>query len=234
MLDRTVPLALNNGIAASFHDNSAHGEDSFFIRELSSIACLDAVLDGVTHCEGAYASNFAAETLRDSQIASYGDLINALEQANSTLFEGGMGQKLLTTVSISLKLGDELHIVNSGDSPVYLIRDQEVRELSTIVKTGLLLSHVSEALGLHREFSYSSTKVKLCHRDRLILTTDGITNNFFPYELADIVRGSVSPQEAVSALHEQVTEKRRLHKGREDSYGTFREDDQTLIVRYFD
>ena len=225
---------MHNGSAASYHDNSTHGEDVFLIRELGDIVALDAVLDGVTHCEGGYASSFTAQLLGDATIESPGDIIDALEQANNTLFETGRGRTLLTTISAALKVADELHLISAGDSPAYLIRGGEASELTTIVKSSLLPSLVGGAVGLHEKFTYVYKRITLERHDRLLLATDGLLNNVFPHELAEIVGRAASPQEAVTALQELISEKRRLNKGREDAYGTFREDDQTAVIRYLD
>ncbi len=225
---------MNNGSAASYQDNSAHGEDALLIRELSATASLDAVLDGVTHCEGAYASAFTQQLLQDAPIGSLEDLISVLEQSNTTLYQSGRGRSLLTTASVALKLGDQLHVVNAGDSPVYLLRGGELRELSTIVWSGIMSNLASGAVGLHSPIAYKHSSVTLMPEDRIILLTDGIIDNVSPEELAEILRGAGSPQEAVFALQETVKEKRRLHKGREDAYITFREDDLTIVFRYLD
>ena len=225
---------MNNGAAASFHDNSVHGEDTFLIREISGTVALDAVLDGVTHCEGGYASSFTAQILEDAAIECLSDLIDALEQANSTLFQGGKGRNLLTTISVAFKMGGELHVINAGDSPMYLLRAGEISELTTIVQSGPLPTLISGAIGLHEKLTYAYKNVTLQPKDRLVLSTDGLINNVFPDELSAIVAKAASPQEAVLALQELVSEKRRLGQGRKDFYGTFREDDQTTIVRCFD
>ena len=225
---------MNNGTTASFQDNSAHGEDAFFSRELSSTSCLDAVLDGVTHCQGAYASNFTAQMLQDAPIDKPGDVIKVLEEANNILYQSGMGRDLLTTVSVALKTGDELTVINMGDSPIYLVRNGEVEELTVIPRSVLLAGVVSGAVGTHRQLRYSSKTVTLQPGHRLILTTDGLTNNFFPDELAQIVADATTPQDAISALTRLIAEKRGLHVGRDDTYGSFKEDDQTAILRYLD
>ena len=229
-----VTEGMNNGTAASYQDNAAHGEDEFIIRELSGTSILDAVLDGVTHCQGAYASSFAAEFIQNATIDSVSDLMDVLEQANHTLFQSGQGSNLLTTVSVTLKVGDELHVVNAGDSPVYLIRNDELLELAAIIDAGPLANLINGALGLKEKFNYSSKSISLRAHDRIILLTDGLSNNVFAEEMGTIVRKAASPQDAVSALEELVGERRRLHKGREDSYVTFKEDDQTAIIRFFD
>ncbi len=225
---------MSNGRTASFQDNSAHGEDAFLIRELSDTSSLDAILDGVTGCEGGYASGFTSQILQDARIESLSDLVDALELANSTLYQSGRGRNLLTTIAVVLKIGEELHIINAGDSPAYLMRGGEALELTTIVKSSLLPSMVSGAVGLHQRLAYSYKKIDLQPQDRLVLATDGLINNVFPEEMAEIVKGASSPDEAVSALSALVSEKRRLHIGRQDSYGTFREDDRTAIFRYLE
>ena len=225
---------MKNGEAASFQDNSAHGEDSFLVRELGDTSVLDAVMDGVSRCEGAYASGFTQQMLQDSSIQSLRDLVDTLEQVNSILFQSGQGNNLLTTISAVLKLDDQLHLIFAGDSPVYLIRGSELQELTSIVKSSLLPSLSGGAVGQTKTFKYQQKQVTLQPGDRLILTTDGLVHNVFPEEMAEIVRVSGSPEEGVSALVELVGEKRRQHTGREDAYGTFREDDQTAILRYFD
>ena len=224
---------MKNGEAASFQDNSAHGEDSFLVRELGDTSVLDAVMDGVSQCEGAYASGFTQQMLQDSKIQNLDDMKDVLEQVNSLLFQSGQGNNLLTTISAALKLDDQLHLIFAGDSPVYLITGGELQELTTIVKSRLLPSLSGGAVGQSETFKYQYKQVTLQPGDRLILTTDGLIDNVFPEEMAEIVRASGSPEEAVSALEELVGEKRRQRTGREDAYGTFREDDQTAIFRYF-
>ena len=223
---------MKNGVAASFQDNSAHGEDAFVIRELSGSSSLDAVLDGVTHCEGAYASSFTAQLLKDASIESLDDLLAVLEQASSTLFQSGGGKNLLTTLSAALKMADELHVINAGDSPVYLIRGGEAQELTTIVKASSFPSTVTGAVGQLEKFTHRYRMLALEHQDRIVLATDGLTNNVSPTELAEIVQQATSPQQAVSAIGDLVSKKRRQERGR--TYGTFREDDRTAIVRFFE
>ena len=225
---------MGNGTTASFQDNGAHGEDAFLIRELSDTASVDAVLDGVTRCEGAYASAFTVQLLQSAPIERLSDLIDTLEEANNTLFQSGKGRNLLTTVSVALKLGDQLHVINSGDSPAYLIRGREMRELSTITRSKLFPSHVIGAVGLYSQFTYEYQTLELLPNDKLVLSTDGLINNVFPEELAEIVGRSGSAESAVSALGELASEKKRSRTGRKDTYGTFREDDQTVLIRYLD
>ncbi len=224
---------MENGISATFQDNAPHGEDAFLTRELGPTGSLDAVLDGVSHCEGGYASSFTTQVLRDAKIESARDVVDALEEANKILFQGGRGRNLLTTVSVALKLGQELHVISSGDSPVYLVRGGKARQLTNIERPTSLSGVTNGAIGLLEKFECFSDSITLEPRDRLILTTDGLTNNVYIEEVEEILQRSATPEDAISALHALVDEKRSLRKGREDFYGTFREDDQTVTIRYF-
>ncbi len=223
---------MNNGSVASFNDNSAHGEDALVVRELSATSCLDAVLDGVTQCQGAYASDFTAQMLRDSPMASMDELSAALEQSNSTLFQGGVGRDLLTTASVALKMESTLHVVNVGDSPVYLVRGGTIEELSSIIQAGPLANLPNGAMGRREALSYKYRTVELRPGDRLVLATDGLLHNLAPEEIAAVVARSSTPEEAVSGLQALIDEKRAAHQGRPDTYGTFRDDDRTAVVRY--
>ena len=204
------------------------------VRELSETSCLDAVLDGVTHCQGAYASGFTAQMLQESHIASVEDLTGVLEQSNATLFQGGEGRNLLTTASVALKLGSILHVLNVGDSPVYLVRSGAIEELSTIVQAGPLANIPNGAVGRRETLSFKHRTLELRPGDRLVLATDGLLHNIFPEEVGSVIAGSQTPKAAVSGLRTLVDEKRALHQGRADTYGTFRDDDRTAVVRYFD
>ena len=224
---------MNKGSAASLQDNSSHGEDAYLSRDLSEGSVLDAVLDGVTHCEGAYASGFAAQMLREAEVVDLDSLLDVLRQTNRTLFKGGLGRKLLTTVSVGLICGQELHVVHSGDSPVYLLRDGRARELTDTPLRREVDSLVGGALGLNEDLSYGYNHVSVKSGDGLVLATDGLMSNVYTHELEEIISGSPSPVEAIKHLEALVGRKRAQHVGREDTYGTFRVDDLTAIIRYF-
>ena len=97
---------------------------------------------------------------------------------------------------------------------MYLVRDGEASELTTILKFDLLPgSLASGAIGQREKLAYEYTSVPFQSKDRLILATDGLVNNVSPEVLAALIQSSASPDEAVSALAELVGEKRRLQQG---------------------
>ena len=223
---------MKNGEVASFQDNAAHGEDAFVIRELGETSCMDAVLDGLTYCEGSYASNFTAQHLQSSELPALDDLVGVLRQANETLFQGGRGRSLLTTVSVALKVGTDLHVINVGDSPGYLVRGGQATELTSKSQSVMLPSMITIVLGLREELAYEYKKVELQPGDRLLLITDGISNNLTPEEMAVVVQSASSAQAAADALGELLAERRRLRQGTTEPFSTFREDDRTAVIRF--
>ncbi len=225
---------MKNGEAATFQDNSAHGEDAFVTVEIGEDSVLDAVMDGVSQLEGAYASTFTQQTLETARISGLDDVVTALEQVNSLLFQGGRGRNLLTTISATLKQGDQLYVLSLGDSPMFLVRGGEITELNTIVKSTLISSLSGGALGQKEKLELQRNETTLEPGDRLVLTTDGLVHNIWPEEIAQLVNEASSAQEAIDNLKALVDEKRSANRGREDAYGTFREDDQTAIIRFFD
>ena len=222
---------LSNGRVASYHDNSCHGDDAFVTRELDHCRALDAVLDGATGRGGKYASRYVAESLRDAAIEGLDDLIYLLQRTNEALFQRGKGGFLLTTLSVVLKLGDDLHIVSVGDSPILLVRDGEMVALTAAAK-GSIPHGMTTVLGHSHKLSYAARQITLQACDRLVLATDGITDNIAPTELASLVREARSPEAAVAALHSLLAEKRRGNRGRIDDFSGFIRDDTTAIIRY--
>ena len=227
---------MKNGQVAYYVDNESHGEDSYLTRIIDNDSCFDAVMDGLTDCEGDYASDFVAKTLATSHIKDFAGLISALDKANDALFLGGAGRSLLTTVSVTLKLDSQLHVVNAGDSPVYLIRNggKQIMKLAAAIKSRILVTLMANVVGKHAAFKYEYHNQTLLPGDRLILATDGITNNLSVQDIGDIIGNSFTPEEACNKLKTSIESKRTQGLGLREFYGTFRDDDRTAIIRFFD
>jgi serine/threonine protein phosphatase PrpC len=234
-MDMRPPLpphsAFPNGRAAAYHDNSCHGEDAFLTRELTHHLALDAVLDGATGRGGWEASSYAAEILGTANIESVDDLTAMLDEINRELFRRGRGRFFLTTISAALKVGQELHVLSVGDSPVLLIRHGDIIPLTPAAKSQPFLG-MANALGRHEKLSYKTASVSLQVQDRVVLVTDGVIENVAPSELATLLGHASSPEEAVSAVRQLLAEKQRENKGRVDDRSSFRRDDATALIRY--
>jgi serine/threonine protein phosphatase PrpC len=227
------PRQLPNGQVAHYHDNSVHGDDAFVSRDLGPFLALDAVLDGATGHGGKYASSLVANALRAAQLGTVQELLEIVETLNHTLFQQGRGSFLLTTLLAALKIDATLHVVSVGDSPGFLIRAEEIVPL-TAAATGPTLSGIAKAMGRQARLACTTRVVTLQPHDRLVLITDGVLDNVSPAELAALVRGAASPQEATSRLRELLHEKKRGNRGREDDRSGFRADDATAAIRYFE
>ena len=217
---------------ATFLDNEAHGEDTLLTRDLGNHRFLDAVMDGVTKHGGKEASGSLLEALSTAKIASPEDVVAVLEQLNEEYFQTGGGKYLLSTVSTALFLEDRLHIISAGDSPIFLIRSNEMQQLSGR-KGGFLAVGVARSIGAAEHLELHRVEAKVQPGDRLVLATDGVSDNLTSEELTEIVRAVSSPADAAEQVKNFI--QTRITEGRIPvSLGVrFRHDDRTAIFRFF-
>jgi serine/threonine protein phosphatase PrpC len=217
---------------ATLHDNSAHGEDSYLIRDLGDGNFLDVVLDGVTGHGGNEASTSVADALRDISIAGPDDIVAVLNEQNEDFFQVGGGRFLLTTFSASLYLNGQLHIVSVGDSPIYVIRPDSHEQFSGR-HGGLIRLGVSQAIGAEEKLTVFQTTADITHADRLVSCTDGVSDNLLADELMNIVRGAADADDACGQVSALVNQ--HIEQGRDIRFrgGRFRHDDETAIFRFF-
>ncbi|MDA1129477.1 MAG: SpoIIE family protein phosphatase [Chloroflexi bacterium] len=217
----------------TMQDNSAHGEDSFLTKDLGDGEFLDVVLDGVTGHGGAQASTELKEALDGGVLNNPEDVVKLLSEMNADFFSVGAGRFLLTTVSAVLGRGDKLQIISAGDSPVFLIKKDGYQKLSGHAG-GFLHVGVARAIGASEQLGApAQVEITPSLGDRILLATDGITDNMTIEELADAVRNAATPEEAAAAI--EATIKERLQEGRvPETIGVrFRYDDRTGIIRFF-
>ncbi|MCH2504257.1 MAG: SpoIIE family protein phosphatase [Dehalococcoidia bacterium] len=218
---------------ATFQDNSSHGEDNFLLRDLGDNSFMDAVMDGVTGHGGEEASQSVVDALAAATINGPDDIVAALEAVNQEFFEVGGGRFLLTTVSIILYHADKLHVISAGDSPVFHIIGDSTRQITGRMG-GFLHVGVAKAIGAMETLTnLARTELPIEPGTRLVLATDGVTDNMLVEELADIVRGSSSPDVAANNVNGMV-ESRLGEGGMPEQLGRrFRHDDRTAIFRCF-
>ena len=219
---------------ASFQDNSAHGEDSYLVRDLGNNSFLDAVMDGVTGHGGEEASQSVVEALESGTLSGPEDVINVLNDLNEEFYQVGGGRFLLTTFSGALYLDGRLHVMGAGDSPIFLVGPDSVEQLTGRVG-GFLHVGVAKAIGAaQRPPTLVRTELEIQPGSRLVLATDGVTDNVMISELADIVRAAATPEEAAEQVNSLVEE--RIGEGQvpEQLGRRSRHDDRTAIFRFFD
>jgi serine/threonine protein phosphatase PrpC len=218
---------------ATFQDNSSHGEDNFLLRDLGNNSFMDAVMDGVTGHGGEEASQSVVDALSAVTINGPEDIVSALEAVNGEFFEVGGGRFLLTTVSIVLYQNDKLHVITAGDSPVFHIIGESTKQISGRMG-GFLHVGVAKAIGAMGTLTnLSRTELTAEPGTRLVIATDGVTDNMLVEELSEIVRAASSPDDAATNVNGMV-ESRLGEGGMPEQLGRrFRHDDRTAIFRFF-
>ena len=219
---------------STLQDNSAHGEDSLLSRDLGNGDFLDVVMDGVTGHGGAEASRELGEALSESPADTIDDVTATINAVNGEFFGVGAGRFLLTTVSAALYRNGKLYIAAAGDSPVVLVSPDSHERLAGRTG-GFLHVGVARAVGAAESLGQMSRRdVDVQPGIKLVLATDGVTDNMDVEELADIVRNASTPEEATGRIEEIIAG--RLVEGRvPEKLGVrFRRDDRTAIIRFFE
>jgi serine/threonine protein phosphatase PrpC len=219
---------------ANFLDNSSHGEDSFLIRDLGGGQFLDAVMDGVTGHGGAEASKSLVEALTSADITSPDDIVKVLEELNDEFFQVGGGRFLLTTVSAALFLDGQMYILSAGDSPVYIMNGDSVQQLTGRIG-GFLHVGVAKAVGAASDLA-NLVKMDFAVEPgtRLVLATDGVSDNVQTNELAEMVRGASGPEDASHLVNSTIESRLEVGQIPEQLGRRFRHDDRTAIFRFFE
>ena len=218
---------------STLQDNSAHGEDSLLSRDLGSGDFLDVVMDGVTGHGGAEASKELGEALAESSTDTIEEVIATINTVNDEFFGVGGGRFLLTTVSTALYRAGRLYVAAAGDSPIILVTANSHERLCGRLG-GFLHVGVARAVGAAAELGQMVQKdIDIEPGFKLVLATDGVTDNMDVDELAEIVRSSATPEEASGRIEEIIAG--RLVEGRvPEKLGVrFRYDDRTAIIRFF-
>ena len=215
----------------TFQDNTTHGEDSFLVRDLGGDNYLDVVLDGVTGHGGGEASRGDAGALGDAPMGSVEDLLGVIEEQNSEFYQVGGGRFLLTTITAVLCLDGSTHVVHAGDSPFYLVKTDSHQQISGRIG-GLMRPGSTKVIGSAESLDMNVVEVFPETGDRILLATDGVSDNLSAGELVEIIRAGKSPQEVITSIENMIKE--RLEGGTvpHQMGGRYRHDDQTGIIRF--
>lgn len=219
---------------ATLQDNSTHGEDSFLTRDLGGDAFLDVVMDGVTGHGGEEASRTLKDALTQASISCIDDVEEVLQEVNEEFYQIGGGRFLLTTVSAALFTEGKLDVIGAGDSPVFMVSSDSHQQLAGRVG-GFLHVGVARAVGAGPKLTgLARSQIEIQPGSRLVLATDGLSDNMLIEDLADMVRQAASPEEAAQNINETI--ERYLQEGRmpERLGRRFRHDDRTAIFRFFE
>ena len=195
----------------TMQDNSAHGEDSFLSKELGNGEFLDVVMDGVTGHGGEQASTELRDALDAASLNNADDIVKVLDEINDDFYSVGSGRFLLTTVSAVLGRGEKVQIVAAGDSPVFLINKDGYQKLSGNAG-GFLHVGVARAIGASEKLGApSQIEITPSSGDRLLLATDGITDNMTIDELTEVIKNASNPENAAAEIEETIKELSLIH-----------------------
>ncbi len=202
-----------------------NNEDQLLVTE-----SLFAVADGMGgHAAGEVASQVAVDTLRDvfAENPTAEGLIEATRVANMNVIARseadvatrGMGTTVCAAALVPNEQGDAetLVIINVGDSRAYLLRDGELNQITEdhsvadeLMRAGQLSEeqaavdrrrHVlTRVLGMDTTVTPDRFDIDPFRGDRLLLASDGLTNEVADGEIASILRRIEDPGEAAREL----------------------------------
>lgn len=221
---------LKAGAATDTGQVRSNNEDNLLVSER-----LFAVADGMGgHSAGEVASQVAIDALR---VAFNGDpsidgLVEAVRRANEAVLAkadddpelGGMGTTLTAVALVPAADGEELVVVNVGDSRTYLLRQGELNQLTEddslvgqLVRDGQIdrrearrhpqRNIVTKALGLEGRLDVDPLQLIPVEGERLLLCSDGLSDEVDEDEIASILRQNPDPQNAARALVEVANER---------------------------
>lgn len=196
-----------------------NNEDNFIVEE-SDRYNLYAVADGMGgHKAGEVASSIAIETIRDIFIKSSSNvdfkapafIIESIEAANKKVREealckdecSGMGTTITMAV-IDLEL-NIVYIANVGDSRAYLIKDNEIIQITEdhtyvheLLKDGRITIEeakhhpkrnvITRAVGSEEYVQADIFEIELSNDDIILLCTDGLTTHLTDKEILSIIK----------------------------------------------
>jgi PPM family protein phosphatase len=211
-------------------------EDRLLVRDDLG---LYAVADGVGgHQAGEVASQTSVETLEEAFLEPSTDgLVDAIKAANEAVWrlaqsaaeKRGMGTTLTALALVQEDGEDHLAVANVGDSRVYLFQRGDLVQVSEdhslvgeLEREGQLTreealvhpqrSIITRALGMDPEIEVDTWQLLPYAGDRLLLCSDGLTNEVPDDRIAATLRRISDPQEAAADLVRQA----RAHGGNDN------------------
>ena len=186
---------------------------------------LYVVADGMGgHAAGEVASREAVEAMRDAYETpgSTDDVRQAVRLANGAVWKRGTDNPSYrgmgtTVTAVAVVEGDKLAVANVGDSRTYLLRDDELVQLTEdhsfvqeAVRTGQLSrsqaeshprrSQLTRALGVGDDVEVDVDVIEPLTGDRLLLCSDGLWDEVGDEVITMVLTNHPEPEEAASNL----------------------------------
>jgi len=189
---------------------------------------LFVVADGMGgHAAGEVASSTAIDALRAAaeRIGTIEGFTTAVRSANEAIYRAslqdptlaGMGTTVVAACLLAGPTGDQLVVLNIGDSRAYRFRDGAVRQVTDdhslaaeMVRGGEITSEeaathpqrhvITRALGIEGEVTPDTFPIAIREGDRVLLCSDGLTNEVDDEEIARVLATIADPQDAADEL----------------------------------
>lgn len=149
-------------------------------------------------------------------------LVNAVQAANTAVFQADLDSDSGTTLTIALVLGRRLHIAHVGDSRLYLLSDNELKAVTSDHSLVQRLQDVGQpadditfaqirhvllrAVGQVEEVEVDTYMRLLPRHGKLLLCTDGLCGPVSDEEMQTILQKDISLEEMVSELTDAAME----------------------------
>ncbi len=212
--------------------------DDFASVRIFDELCIAVLCDGVgSAMAGAKASRRAVNYLinnfkvRPKSWSIEKSLRHFIKNINSILYQEGIEEyerpEYVTTLSVVVIEGNRLYGANVGDSPIFLLRDDNLIRLSVPhVSDEKGMEHVlTQAIGLDESVDIFFFENNLHTKDRLLITSDGLEAVFDENEIKNrIPNGAISlikdaskelkddlPDDTTAIIIEIQGESRRQH-----------------------
>lgn len=251
-LERPVLLDIANGQAAiythcaPYKDNA--NEDAIGIMERENGEGILSLADGVGgERAGSMASREIIETLRNNFTANrnqelQGIVLNSVDLANQAIMDQGVGAA--TTIAV-VEIGKEsVRPYHVGDSDILLVGQRGKIKFQSIahsptgyaIEAGILdeddapgheaRHYVSNVVGSAEMRIDIGPILSMSRRDRLLIMSDGVSDNLFSQEIVELIRSGPILKAASSLL--QACQQRMREEGDADQPG--KPDDLSFIL----
>ncbi len=213
-----------------------NNEDNLIVEEFDNYS-LYAVADGMGgHKAGEVASSIAIEGIRNYFVESMERddfkpplfIIESVKLSNDKIREESMkneeccGMGTTVTMAVLDKKLNTIYIGNVGDSRAYLLRNDEIKQITTdhtyvheLLKDGRITAEeakihpkrnvITRALGSEESVHADIFEIEFYENDILILCTDGLTTHVSNDKMLDIIK-EYGTSESVQKLIKQAND----------------------------
>lgn len=215
-------------------------EDSYnIIVGYAEVPVSFVIADGMGgHNSGEVASKMAVDIVSDyiikhpEALIKDEDLLSAIkgimEKANADVYASSMQNQVNhgmgTTLILAVVYEGVLYIGHVGDSRVYLVREDNIKRITTdhsyieeLIKMGSLTREEAEnhpqkniitrALGCSQDIQIDTYSLEIKDDDIFVLCTDGLTNMICEEEIKNVVQSIDDPEEACAELVNRANKK---------------------------